>query len=297
MRYTKPALSLVQQIEVLRQRGLLIDDETEAERLLGNIGYFRLAEYWHVMEADKQTHVFKPNVHFQDVITLYKFDAELKILVFSVIQRLEIAMRAKVILYFSMKFGPFWFMDESLADKPVQFEQNLDRLRTELSRSYEDFIKEHFRRYDEPDMPPAWKTLEVASFGTLSKLYRNASDPEVKKQVCHCFDIPAYKFLRSWMKSLTVIRNNCAHHARLWNQRFPFAPQLPQKMPRKWICTHPVATKSLYPNLCCAAYWLNSIQPDNTFVADLKELLRRYPTVNPAAMGFPVDWQNEPLWR
>jgi len=85
-----------------------------------------------------------PNSHFDNVLTLYRFDGELKMCVFSAIQKLEVAMRAKVIYHFSMKHGPFWFMDKELADKPTQFEDNLERLRTEVSRSYEDFIKEHF---------------------------------------------------------------------------------------------------------------------------------------------------------
>ena len=229
MEYTKQAMPLVQQIQTLMQRGLIINDEAEAERLLGLIGYFRLAEYWRVLEADKERHIFKPNSLFENVILLYKFDGELKMMVFSAIQKLEIAMRAKVIYHFSMKYGPFWFLDKTLADKPLLFEENLARLKAEVGRSYEGFIKQHFDKYDVPDMPPAWKTLEVASFGVLSKLYQNTCDPEVNKRVSDDFQIPAYKFLRSWMKCLTVVRNNCALHARLWNQRFPFAPCCPRK--------------------------------------------------------------------
>lgn len=58
MRYTKQAIPLADQIAILKQRGLIIDNETEAERVLGNIGYFRLAEYWRLFEADKIKHVF-----------------------------------------------------------------------------------------------------------------------------------------------------------------------------------------------------------------------------------------------
>ena len=297
MRYTKQAIPLADQIAILKQRGLIIDNETEAERVLGNIGYFRLAEYWRLFEADKIKHVFKPGSHFSSVISLYEFDSELKMLIFSAIQRLEIAMRAKVILHFSMKFGPFWFMDETKFCSQSRFDNIMENLRNEVSRSYEDFMAEHFRKYDEPDMPPAWKTLEVASFGTLSKLYANFDDPEVKKLVSEDFDIPAYKFLRSWMKSLTVIRNNCAHHARLWNQRFPVSPKLPRRVSRPWITQMPTVTNSLYPNLCAIAYWLNVIKPDNTFIQDLKALLVKYPNVDPAAMGFSRNWRSEPLWQ
>ena len=266
-------------------------------RHLGNIGYFRLASYWRLFEADKINHIFKPNSHFETVLALYEFDSELKVLVFSAIQRLEVALRAKVNQYFATKFGPFWFMDETLFTKKGTFGKNFDALREEVKRSYEDFIAEHYRKYSTPDMPPSWKTLEVASFGTLSKLYSNFTDPEVKKNVADEFCIPAYKFLRSWLKSFTVIRNNCAHHARLWNQRFPVSPMMPQRVPNAWITITPPVPNSLYPNLCCIAYWLNVVVPNNSFVKDFKSLLAKYPHVDPAAMGVPRGWQNEPLWQ
>ena len=298
MIYTKQAIPLAQQIQTLKQRGLIISDEAAAERFLGSIGYFRLAQYWRVFEADKVNHVFKPNSTFEKVLSLYYFDKELKVLVFSALQTIEVTMRAKVIYHFSTKHGPFWFMDENLADKKSSFDENLLSLQSEVERSHEDFIQEHFVKYDVPSLPPAWKTLEVASFGTLSKLFRNFNDPEVKKMVADDFGIPGYKFLRSWMKCLTVVRNSCAHHARIWNRRFSFAPMLPTKrMPSAWITQQPTATKSLYPHLCCMVYWLNSIKSDNTFVADFKNLLAKYPNVDPFAMGFPRGWQNEALWQ
>ena len=298
MQYNKSAITLTQQIQTLKQRGLIINDEAYAERLLGSIGYFRLAQYWRVLEADKVNHTFKPNSTFEKVLALYNFDKELKILIFSALQTIEVAMRAKVIYHFSMKHGAFWFMDEKLADKKSSFDENLEKLRAEVSRSYEDFIKDHTLKYDTPEMPPAWKTLEVASFGTLSKLFRNFNDPEVKKKVADDFNIPGYKFLRSWMKCLTVVRNSCAHHARIWNQRFPFAPMLPSKrMPAAWISQVPTATKSLYSHLCCLVYWMNSIEPGNLFVTEFKNLLTKYPNIDPSAMGFPRGWQSEPLWQ
>jgi abortive infection bacteriophage resistance protein len=33
------------------------------------------------------------------------------------------------------------------------------------------------------------------------------------------------------------------------------------------------------------------------FTQKLKDLLAQYPTIDIRAMGFPDDWQNEPLWR
>ena len=44
-------------------------------------------------------------------------------------------------------------------------------------------------------------------------------------------------------------------------------------------------------------YMLNVINPQNIFSVRLKDLLAEYTNVDTLAMGFPKDWQNEPLWR
>ena len=146
-------------------------------------------------------------------------------------------------------------------------------------------------------MPPAWKTLEVASFGTLSKLYKNMNDNAVKKQVARSFNIPQHKCLQSWLATLTIMRNTCAHHARLWNAHFSMVPRTNERMRGNWIANRHFSSDKLYPSLCCIAYWLNSINPQNTFVQEFKSLLKKYSSVQPAMMGFPRGWENEPLWQ
>ncbi len=49
--------------------------------------------------------------------------------------------------------------------------------------------------------------------------------------------------------------------------------------------------------LCCLIYWANAIDGQNTIVSDFKSLLHQYPMVDVAAMGFPADWRNEPIWQ
>ena len=95
MNYTKQATTLAQQIQTLKQRGLIMNDEAAAEHLLGSIGYFRLAQYWRVFESDKVNHVFKPNSTIEKVYSIYCFDKELKVLVFSALQTVEVAMIAR----------------------------------------------------------------------------------------------------------------------------------------------------------------------------------------------------------
>ena len=297
MKYTKQLLTLQQQIDILKQRGLIINNEAEAKYQLDTISYFRLAGYWRLMEADKQKHIFKSGSCFSQIINLYNFDEELRILLFATIQQIEVTVRSRLIRLFSERHGAFWFMDTALADSQMMFQSNLNSLQDELSRSEDEFILEHFRKYDSPSMPPVWKTLEVTSMGTLSKLYANMNDSAAKKAVSRSFMIPKFEYMRNWLRCITVVRNICAHHARLWNANIVVKPNLPINLPNPWINNRLVQLDKIYPHLCYIAYWLNSINPTNTFTKDIKALLTKYPVVDPAAMGFPREWKSEPLWQ
>lgn len=112
-------------------------------------------------------------------------------------------------------------MDENFATNEARFATNLAVIRKEVERSHDDFITEHFRKYNEPELPPVWKTLEAISMGTLSKLYSNFSNATAKHAVAREFGLNHHKFLRSWLECLAVLRNCCAHHSRLSNHVFP----------------------------------------------------------------------------
>ncbi len=96
MFYTKAATSIAQQMDQLQSRGLQIENKDEAGHCLLNMGYYRLAGYWWPMQADKVAHIFKPNSRFEDVIALYNFDRELRLLLFEVIEKIEIALRTRL---------------------------------------------------------------------------------------------------------------------------------------------------------------------------------------------------------
>ena len=298
MKYDKQPIALPQQLRLLEQRGLIIQNEEIALSQLQSISYFRLANYWHSMEVpNSDKHQFLPNSNFDNVIELYQFDKKLRTLVFTSIQDIEIALRTRIIQCFSLKYGAFWFMDARLFKNEKIFATCLENIQKEVNRSNEDFLKEHFKKYDEPSLPPVWKTMEVISFGTLSKLYCNFNDTGVKKQVAKSFGLPQYLYLESWMKCASVLRNYCAHHARLWNRRFPIMPQLPKRLPLEWIDTSHIRPIKLYAQLCCLAYLEQSINPNSQFKGKITTLLSDNPQATLKSMGIPANWREEPLWK
>ena len=297
MKYSKTPLDYNQQIEMLKKRGLLIADEKEATDYLKVISYFRLANYLRPMESDKEKHLYKTNSYFENAIDLYYFDKELRSLIFTAVQSIEIALRAKMIHYISLKYGAFWFMDKSLFKEKDIHQQCLIQIKQELLRSKEDFITDHQAKYTEPEMPPVWKTLEVTSFGTLSKLFCNINDNAVKKQIAREFNLPQHLVLESWVKCAVNLRNCLAHHARVWNRNFPIMPQLNGSFRCSWIKNTNLPMVKLYPQLCYLAYMQDRIHKGSLFKQQLKALLQAHPNVDIIAMGFPKKWENEPLWK
>ncbi len=296
-KYTKTFLSVEEQVGILKTRGLLIDNIKEATEVLNVISYFRLADYWRHMEVEHVTHKFKANSSFENILYCYYFDKELRLLLFSEIQEIEVAIRSKIIKHFTPNYGPFWFMNVDCAKNKIHFQSNLSIIRKDVERSHDTFIIEHFQKYSFPDLPPIWKTIEVVTFGTISKIFTNFIDSNKKHNVAREFGLNHYKFLKSWLESIAILRNCCAHHARVWNRTYPIQLKMPSKMFNPWINNFSFRQQSLYPQLCCIAYLINAIYPKNTFVADLKKLFAKYSFINLHLIGFPQNWEEEPLWK
>ena len=119
----------------------------------------------------------------------------------------------------------------------------------------------------------------------------------MKKRVARQFNLPQHEVLESWMHSVTVLRNCCAHHSRLWNRYLSTAPQMSASLRGAWVNIEGVDANKVYAIACCIAYWLDSMGYGLDFKNKLKSLLASYSQVDPTAMGFPENWISEPLWR
>ena len=302
--FTKKAFTLEEQVAQLQARGLQIKHPRIAEKYLINISYYRLGEYWYVMQADKENHIFKPNSNFMDVIALYNFDAELRLLLFDVIEKIEISLRTKLIYYLSHEIDPWWFQNFDLFSDSKALVKTLSNLEEEISRTKDETIKNHNKKHkDDGRFPPAWKSLEQTSFGALSKLYGNLkSSVKSKDIVAKEFGAVNHTFLPSWLQSIAQIRNFCAHHSRLWNRNLPSTVKLLPKPPNPWIVDEENIPKQhefskLYVHMCLMKYLLNTIIPKNEFTQKLVILFEKYPNVDPNALGMKPNWKNEPLWK
>lgn len=183
MQYRKPPLPFADQIRLLQNRGLNIPDLQKAEHYLSHISYYRLRAYTYPFQDNTDpNHPFLPNVEFEQILDLYRFDRKLRIIIFDAIERIEIAFRTQIIYHFSLRHGAHFFQDGRLFHNQVNFRNDLKTLDKEIKRSTETFIKHYRRKYTQPKRPAAWMSLEVTSMGLLSKIFENlAISPEKNK--------------------------------------------------------------------------------------------------------------------
>ena len=303
--FTKPALTYAGQIQQLKDRGLIIEDERKAVHLLEVISYFRLSGYWYPLLADKKSHRFKSDATFDTAFSIYKFDRELRLLVLRELEKIEVAVRAKMIYVLSHSRGIFWYLDSSNFSKPVKHAETLTKIGVEYSRSDEEFVQSFRKNYSNP-MPPSWMMLELSSFGVLSSLYSYLSPGKDKREIANFFGL-SDSVLSSWLHSIVYLRNVCAHHSRLWNREMRIQPVIPRKPHNPFIrqttynCPMsglklPLNNKT-YFILSMVVYLMNIINSRHSIQQKLKDLLANYPNIDLHAMGFPANWQSEPLWQ
>lgn len=297
MKYNKLPITILDQVEKLKGRGLKFDNETKAQNYLSNISYYRLRAYTYPFQDNSlENQPFIVDVTFEQIIELYVFDRKLRLLIFDAIEKIEIALRTQIIYHFALIHGSHWQLKPELYRDPMRFANHFDSLQKEIDRSNETFIEHYKSKYTNPTEPPSWMSLEVSSMGLLSKIFQNLKKSPEKIAITTHFGLTDVSVIENWILCFSTLRNICAHHGRVWNRRL-----IQIKLP-----THPINTflknKSIYPNklyaiLSCIEYVLKIISPGSTFNERIKDLMKSRPLAQTKEMGFPKNWLDEELWK
>jgi len=292
--YTKPALTIAQQIDQLRERGMAFNDTARAAHYLSQINYYRLIAYWLPFESDHTTHTFQQGTSFEQVLNLYIFDRELRLLVMDAIERIEVAIRAQFSFQLGHRYGTHPHLNSALFKPVWDHAGQVSQLSEEARRSKETFIQHLLAKYIEP-LPPIWAVVEIMTLGQLSKWYANLSNGADRNLVAHVYDCDEVNLV-SFLHHLSTMRNLCAHHSRLWSREFTFAFKLPRKRPQALLSSfNPKAPRRIYNTLVMMNYLMNQIAPGHHWHERLISILTRY-HIDTKPMGFPDDWKTRAIW-
>jgi len=295
LKYLKPFLSIEKQIDLLQQRGMDIPNRAEAAHYLAHLNYYRLSAYWLPFEQDHSTHQFKPDTSFKRVLEMYVFDRELRLLAMDAVERVEVSLRTHFASHLSGKYGAHAHLRPKLFFNQRTYDYTLDTLKKEAKRSGEDFIRHLTNKYDE-ELPPLWAAVELMSLGQLSRWYNNLNEREDRKAIADHYDMDE-KHLRSFFHHLSIVRNLCAHHARLWNREFTFTYKMPKTRPQVLsISLNRKSPRRLYNTLVMLAWLMDVTCIDHHWKSRFLGLLKQH-AVDARAIGAPVGFELLPVWE
>jgi len=293
MKYEKPALTFEEQADLLLSRGL-IADRMELLARLRSVSYYRLSGYWYPFRLGDGT--LRDGTTLAAVWSRYTFDRRFRLLVMDAIERVEICVRTELVYCLAHEQGAFGYLDH--ANLPnlsaSKYDDFVRRVRDDYARSHEEFV-EHFRAAygAHHPCPPYWMVTELMTFGTLLTLFKG-SPGSVKKHIAARFGVTDI-VLESWLGSLNVVRNICAHHGRLWNKSLGFKPMIPRRDDR-WHQPVEVTDNRMFGVLTILKYLLDDIAPQSHWTSRLEDLYAEYPLVPKRSMGYPDNWRECPIW-
>ena len=293
-------------------RGLTVEGNDRAKRYLEQISYYRLSAY--VLPLQQVKDRFTPGTTFDQLLNLYLFDRELRLLVFDEIERIEVAVRAQAIYRLSHKYGSHW-QDDPNVFLPAYvnrggitvdiFNETQAVIQEHCTSKRPETFVEHYRAtYSSPANPPSWMSMELLTMGQLSRLFAGLKDNADKSGISTYFGLH-HNVMTSWLHTMTYVRNICAHHSRLWNRDFGVRPDLLMKPSKPWMTTSFRRNNHrCFYFLCTLKYLLFAANPTNHFRDRLEALFRKFQDVPVRFLGIPTDragnhiaWQNEPLWQ
>lgn len=279
----QPPMTIDEQVDNLKSLGLIINDEASAKKILNDISYFRLVKAYSLGFKPKNGY-YENGTTFEQIVELYLFNANFRQITFAEIEKIEVNVRCRIANFFSETYGVLGYLN---ADNFVNEEYHktfLEDIEGEVGRNSKAPFVRNFKENYEGGELPFYALVEVFSFGTLSKFYKNMKNSD-KKAIARSFGI-GYTYLESWLESISYVRNICAHYGRLYNAKLSKTPILYKEYSQVGI-----GNNRMFGVLLCMKQILKNDKHWNQYVDQIKILIDKYEKIDVKTMGFPTNWK------
>lgn len=282
--------TIEEQIDILRSRGLKIEDEKRAEDFLLCNNYYRISGYSLTL---RKNDVFSPTATFQNIMDIYNFDRELRNLLLKFLEIVEVKFKSIFAYEFSKIYGAAGYLDEQNFIDSEKYKKVLKKVEEQRDARlpHEAYLK-HFI-IDLQDNVPLWAIVDVLTISDISQLYA-ISKKDVRDAVADDFCLTGNKrasVLGEFMHSMTIIRNLCAHDSRLFNRLFERKPSLNKREKKLLIVKNggELDNAHLYGFVLIMRRLLNQ-EEFGCLANQITQLCKKYPFVRMDYYGFRSDW-------
>lgn len=286
MEALKKPTTIDEQIELLRSRGILIDNYDSAYAFLKNTAYYKVSAY--LLPFKTSPISYKVGTKYSQIIKIFEFDSHMRNLFLFAIEKIELSIKSTLSYYHVHKYGPLGYIDRNNFSTSMDSMQYTAKI-LELIRKNETNpdIKHHLENYGEI---PFWVMVDYFSLGTVSRFYSDMK-LEDQKGYLRSIDLPITPaHYASWLKCLTELRNRCAHYSRLYYWRFHSGIKFTQNMQKY----HQLSNRSLFSQILLIKLLYHDDHLFNeNFVYPFKMALETYSEyIEFRHLGFPGNYND-----
>ncbi len=217
----KAPTTYLEQIEKLKKRNLIIENEDEAVTVLKNINYYHFTGYLHDFRDSYGN--YKEGLTFNQIKNIVKFDMELKNILLYPIELIEMGLKTNIAYIFSSnnRYGNIAYYFSDYFDSAKEHEKFMKYININVEKNKEQpFIKHHLENYG--GYLPIWVIVEIFTLGNLEHFYKIMKLKD-KKNIAKRYGYSVSQMM-NWIYSLRRFRNTLAHNGRLYNSVIDSTP-------------------------------------------------------------------------
>ncbi|MDQ0567844.1 Abi family protein [Mycoplasma yeatsii] len=244
MRLTKEFKTFEQQIEILKSRVSVIEDEQKVIEILKQENYYNIINGYKDLFLDDNKNdkeCFKNGTTFDEIYSLFLFDRELRSIILKYILLFERDFKTIMSYNFSQKYNTENRVDSYLYPQNyrddyvnvLNFISTVNNIITSKSEKTSS-IKHYIQQYGHV---PLWVVVNIMSFDNMSFMFKILKDSD--KNYITLFYLNRYlkeyniqndkirlksSSFMSGLKALNIARNICAHEERMYNVTFNRVP-------------------------------------------------------------------------
>lgn len=214
------------QIEILKSRGIVINNEEFALEKLQEDNYYNIINGYKDLFIDSNQYIQGTN--FEEIYSLFEFDRNLKSILLKNILIVENILRTLIAYNFSLKYGNDNYLKidnfETLKNsgcKKEKYQERIEQIQKLICNMQLDiannikkkpYINHYILNYG---FVPLWVLVNAISLGRLSQFY-SLMDQSVRINVSRKWNVKENE-LNQFIKNLSYFRNLCAHDERVYN--------------------------------------------------------------------------------
>ena len=214
--------TLDEQIDILRDKGLTINDEKYAKEVLLRENYFFLNGYRHPFVKSRDNKVYIEGTKFEELYSLFLFDRKLRNIMFKNILIIENNLKSIISYQLSKKYGykEKDYLNPNNFNNTFEKRKQISDLLGKMKRQIKTNIPQHsatMHYVNNYGYIPLWVLVKVLSFGIVSELFTILKKEDQYEIVdIYGLDIPTFS---TYFSLLSNYRNLCAHEDILYENK------------------------------------------------------------------------------